>query len=194
MKIILTIIPMLLAAYSAKAADPAPTPTPIGPISYRVANNPLFGKPSPSPKPAPKKAQAQRESRDGTIGQSALGLSSGGSYNRTQSPRGYVGRNDGRVQQQGPAHAGAAMKTGSPSPAPARGSVYWRMTHRQDLDLNPPPPRNLTTNAKPSKGWSANASSGLANRPHVNYAGQGQGKPAGGQKKGEKASHSSSPR
>lgn len=78
MKIILTIIPMLLAAYSAKAADPAPTPTPIGPISYRVANNPLFGKPSPSPKPAPKKAQAQRESRDGTIGQSALGLRLGG--------------------------------------------------------------------------------------------------------------------
>src|SRR5262249_20149444 len=46
--------------------------------------------PSPSPKP---------HTLNGTIGQSVLGQSSGGSYNPTPSPHGYVGRNDGKVQQ-----------------------------------------------------------------------------------------------
>ena len=107
----------------------------------------------------------------------------------TQSPHGYVGRNDGRVQQS----TAAGKVTASPKPTGA-GVPVNIIKQDPPSTVSTPSTRNLTTNAKPSKGWSANVSSGLANRPHVNYAGQGQGKPAGGQKRGEKVSPTSNPR
>jgi hypothetical protein len=76
--------------------------------------------PSPSPKRKPTRL-------DGTIGQSVLGQSSGGSYNPMPPPHGYVGRNDGRVQQ--------SMAVGKPSP--------------RNLTTNAKPSSEITANAAP---------------------------------------------
>ena len=143
--------------------------------------------PSPTPRPRGGGATLTRE-REGSPGHEITHTAthhvthhqSDAAKSPSPKPLG-LHRNDGQVQQQstgkGPAHAGAAMKTGSPSPA-AMDSVGSRIFYRMPVHNPTPSPRNLTTrNAKPSS-----------------HAGQGQGKPADGKKKGEKVSSTPSPR
>jgi hypothetical protein len=109
----------------------------------------------------------------------------------TSSPHGYVGRNDGRVQQS----TTAGQPTGAGGGRPTSGSPYVGKPESMVGTFIPKMGKPTTvgalaTSPAPKRAvWSHNAGS-LSNRPMLNPSGasQGQGKPAGGKKKGEKVS------
>jgi len=147
--------------------------------------------PSPSPKPKPRgnlagpKPGGNPTTRlDGTIGQSSLGLSSGGSYNPTPSPHGYVGRNDGKVQQS----TTAGKQTTSGKPTQSTGKFQKKQ------GVNAQPAGSPVVKEEKMRRVLSVLDHPVETGGSLAGTEQGQGKPASGKKKGEKVSPTSSPR
>ena len=165
-----------------------------------------------SQKPAPKKKQTQASQHTVTAGggpqeevnprqvlmQSQHNPMGSGAqktkpklHNSTPSPRGYVGRNDGQVQQSTAGKPGGLSSGGNYSitsghwdPASSSQKDKGKVKGSQQITAqgvkSTPSPGNLTTKAKPSKIWSAKAGA-LVNR-QMSPAGQGQGQTTKGQR------------